>query len=299
MKYKIGKVSQKFALDNGLNVTKVYVLTWVYGIFAAKNMVTGLFEDENGVRNEYTWIKYSSFIEDYPLFGITTKTLGRIMLELSRIGILKKHTERTPNGAFSYYAKGDKWNECFSHSPVVQDEKPTAHKKAMANSTAHQEAMAQHQMGNGLTSNGQTKDPVVSDPVVSYPLGYVTPYSPPEGDGAVPVPEQQVVQKEKTVKERKKELLAIIRSGSKEYEDYLRINLIDTMNRPDFTEWHTTEYPRADKTKTAKRIVEYYLSPEGRGVLSKAVSRSITGEIGWMARAKKGFEINLVNSSQY
>lgn len=98
---KVFGVDQAKAVKHGLNIDDVMLLQLIASEFAEHNaQVVGY----SGAH--YVLIECQKFLDDYPLLGISARTLRRRIATLIGKGMLDRRTLVDENGVQSYYALG-------------------------------------------------------------------------------------------------------------------------------------------------------------------------------------------------
>lgn len=100
MRYTIESYSQEKAVEYGLGVEELVILRYLADF--APHMKT----DETG---KYYWVNYKSFMDEFPIFKITSKdSFYRRMKRLVDCGVLTHKTVKK-DGTWSYYGFGENY----------------------------------------------------------------------------------------------------------------------------------------------------------------------------------------------
>ena len=103
MRYSIFEYSQERLLENSLDVVDALILNWFVNFFSGK-MEKRIFEECDGSKGLYGWVKPSKIMDDMPVIGIASdKGVRRRLDGLVDKGILNRKTVQFQTGKRSYY----------------------------------------------------------------------------------------------------------------------------------------------------------------------------------------------------
>lgn len=113
MRYTVDGLLQTKIIEYKLNDRQIKLICYVRDLMAAGKM-SPLTTDGK----LFFWFKYESFIQEYPYLAIpNTKTVGELVLELQKKGVIEKYIDRNPSGTFTYVRLTDKYYEFITAKP--------------------------------------------------------------------------------------------------------------------------------------------------------------------------------------
>lgn len=120
MRYTVDGLLQTKIVEYKLNDRQIKLICYVRDLMAAGKMSPLTTEGKL-----FFWFKYESFIQEYPYLAIpNTKTIGELVLELQKKGIIEKYVDRNPNGTYTYVRLTEKYYEFITAKPENYTVKP-------------------------------------------------------------------------------------------------------------------------------------------------------------------------------